>query len=171
MRWSRIALATIDKVSEWTGKLVSLFIPLMVVIIGFEVVARYIFNRPTIWAHELTMMFFTALVMLSGASVLRHGAHVNMDLVYSRLSPRAKGVLDMVSSILFFLFCGVLFWEGTKMALRSLSLGEHSGTFWNPPVYLIRCVIPVGALLIILQGLAKFVRDTFTVVVGGGQNR
>lgn len=162
----RFALSVIDNISEWTVRIIGFVIPLIVVLIGYEVVMRYIFNQPTIWVHELSLLLWGSLFMLAGAYILLHGGHVNMDLVYARLSPRKRAIIDLVTSLLFFFFCGVLLWKGWIMASKSLAILEHSGSFWNPPVYLVKLTIPLGAFLLILQGIAKFVRDLMTTATG-----
>jgi len=162
----RFSLSVIDNISEWTVMIMGFAIPLIVVLIIYEVVMRYVFNQPTIWVHELSQLLWGSLFMLVGAYILRHDGHVNMDLVYTRLSPRKRAILDLVTALIFFLFCGVLLWKGWTMASNSLAILEHSGSPWDPPIYLVKLTIPVGASLLILQGIAKFIRNTVTAATG-----
>ena len=162
----RRLLAIIDTINDQTGKVISCLIVFMIVAMTYEVVARYVFNAPTIWARESAQFLQGGFTILGGAYVLRHGAHVNMDILYGRLSPRRRAIVDLITSSLFFLFCGVLLWQGIDYAWHSFSVGETTGSTWAPPEGFIKMTIPIGAFLIILQGLAKFIRDFMTAVTG-----
>lgn len=161
-KWLKI----IDQISEKSGKAISfLMIPLGAVIL-FEIIARYLFNRPTIWVHETAQMIYGAYVILLGAYVLKDGGHVNVEILYGRFSPRTKAVIDLFTWLLFFFFCGLLLVKGWEMTWDSFVVRETEPTSFAPPVYPIKMMIPLGALLILLQGLAKFLRD-LTLAISG----
>ncbi|MFH1034651.1 MAG: TRAP transporter small permease subunit [Pseudomonadota bacterium] len=160
-------LEWIDSLSEWTGRLVSFLIPGLAVVEVYEVVARYFFDCPTIWASELSSMIFGVFILLGGAYTLRQGGHVNMDIVYSRFSPKGRALLDIITFLLFLVFVGVLLWKGWETSWRSLKLLEHDSTEWGPPLYPFKFMLPLGALLLLLQGLAKLARDVQTLLKGG----
>ena len=160
------SLNAIDSISEWTGKVVSFMIAIAVVAMSYEVVARYVFNAPTIWSYEVTYSLCGTAAIIGGAYTLRHRAHVNVDIVYSHIPRRGKAVLDMVSSVIFFAFVGILVWKGAGFALKSLRFLEHSDSLWAPPLYPFKIALFIGASLIALQGLAKFIRDLTMAVTG-----
>ena len=159
MRQVRRFLALVDNLNDQVGKIVSMLIIFMVLILVYEVVLRYIFNSPTLWAHETSEYFFGVHFFLGGAYALRHAAHVNVEVIYSRFSPRVRAILDIITSVFFFLICAVLLWKGGAMAWTSLMKLEHTNTVWAPPLYPLKMMVPIGAFLILLQGLAKFIRD------------
>jgi len=159
-------LKTVDRISELSGKGVSFLVIPLVAVILYEIVARYIFGSPTIWVHETAQMIYGAYVILLGAYVLQRGGHVNVDILYGRFRPRVRAAIDLVTWLLFFYFCGLLLWKGGEMAWESLLLGETEPTSFAPPVYPIKMMIPLGAFLILLQGLAKFIRDLTLVFTG-----
>ena len=105
-------LRFIDNLNDWIGKILSYGSFLMFILVLSEVVRRYFFNSPTVWANELTQLIFGAYVILSGGYILRWGGHVNVDIFYSTLSDRWKAVLDIATAIVFFLFCSMLFVYG-----------------------------------------------------------
>jgi len=161
-RW----LGLIDNLNEWVGRIVFPLILFVMGVIVLEVVLRYFFRNPTIWAHETSFMIFGAYWMLGGGYALRHRALVNMDVVYKRFSPRGRAILDLVSSPLFFLFCGLLLWYGWQMFSKSLQVHEFSESYWAPPVYPLKLTIPIGAFLILLQGAVHFIRDLIIAITG-----
>ncbi len=82
--------------------LLSYFLFFFFVLLLMEVVLRYFFNSPTVWANELAQMLFGAYAILAGGYILRTGGHVNVDILYSRLSRKSRAALDIVTSSAFF---------------------------------------------------------------------
>jgi len=95
-----------------------------------------------------------------------HKAHVNMDIVYARLSLRKRAILDLATSSLFFLFIVVMLWQGVILASKAVAVLEVTTTAWAPPVWPVKLMLPLAALLILLQGIVRFVRDLETAVTG-----
>ena len=159
-------LRIIDRISEYSGKGTSFLILLMLVLICCETVLRYAFNSPTIWSGELTSIVFGAYIILGGAYTLLVGGHVNMDIIHSRLSPRAKALIDVITFFFFLFFCVALLWKGWEGAMSALSTGERTVSEWRPIIFPTKIILVIGTFLLFLQGLAKFVRDIQTVVKG-----
>lgn len=151
----------IDAISEWVGKGISYLVILMVLLLVYEVIMRYAFNNPTVFAHEASLFLYGTTGMLAGAWVLRHEGHVRMDAIYGRLSLRTRAIIDLATAPLFFLLVGVVLWTGWDMAYFSVKVNEHTQTPWGPPYYPLKLAIPLAALLILLQGIVKFIRDFF----------
>jgi len=157
-------LVTIDKINDWLGKTLSFGVLIMFVLVLSEVIRRYFFNAPTVWANELVQMIFGAYVVLSGGHILLWGGHVNVDVIYSNFSERGKAIADIVTSFLFFAFIGMLFIYGGSLALESLMTLERTQSAWDPPAYPVKLMIPLGAMLLLIQGLAKLIRDIMALV-------
>lgn len=149
----------IDRINGGVGKTLSyLFIPLTSIVM-FEVLMRYIFERPQIWTWDISIMLYGTMIIVGGSYVLLQEKHIRVDVLLMRLSPKTRKTLDLITSPIFFLGCGLLLWEGSKFAWESLQISEGMGTIWNPPIYPLKIMIPLGALLLLFQGLAKFLRD------------
>ena len=156
-----------DWLSEWSGRIfVWLIIPLTVVVV-FEVVARRFFNAPNVWATEVTNYLYGPHFMLVAAYTLLHQSHVSIDIIYGRFSPRARGILDILTYLVFFFpFCIIVFTQGIVFAQTSWSIGETSDSAALRVVPLIKTVIPVTFGLLLLQGLANFIRSIMLAVRG-----
>jgi TRAP-type mannitol/chloroaromatic compound transport system permease small subunit len=152
-------IRTIDAINDWVGRILSYFLFAFFVLLFIEVILRYFFNSPTVWANELAQMLFGAYAILGGGYILLTGGHVNVDIVYTRFSAKTRAAVDIVTSTLFFLFCGMLLVYGGSLAWDSLSRFEHSQSAWNPPLYPAKLMIPTAAALLILQGITKLIRD------------
>ena len=151
----------IDAVSERVGKGISFLVILMVLLLVYEVIMRYAFNSPTVFAHETSLFLYGTTGMLAGAWVLRHDGHVRMDAIYGRLPLRTRAIIDLATAPLFFLLVVVVLWMGWDMAYFSVKVNEHTQTPWGPPYYPLKLAIPLSAFLMLFQGLAKFIRDFF----------
>ena len=160
----------IDQLSGFTGKFVALWSIIAVFVYYYEVIARYVFNSPTNWAHESMFLMFGMQYLLSGAYALREGSHVRVDVVYALLPNRAKAMVDVVSSLFFFIFTIALLWTGWIFASDSVSVWEVSFTEWAIQYWPVKLAIPIGAALISLQGIAHLVKDIL-VVAGKGELR
>ncbi len=155
----RRILAGIDAISEWSGKLVSVLIVIIMAILLLEVALRFLFNAPTIWIHELSMHMFGVYSVIAGAYVLLHDQHVKVDIIYLRFSPRTRAIIDSVTYLLFFLFIGMLLRYGIMIAWRAVELRQAvSPSPWGSPIWPTKLAVPVAAFLILLQGLAQFIR-------------
>ena len=164
-------LHIVDLVSEWSGRVVCYLIFFLALIVGYEVVARYLFKSPTQWGHELSVMFFGTFIVMGGAYTSLKGGHVNMDVIYGSFSPRIRALLDVFTVLIAFIFVGVLVWKGWESAWRSIKLLEEASTQWGPPLYPFRIMLPLGALLLFLQLFAKFIRDLMTLATGKEPNQ
>jgi TRAP-type mannitol/chloroaromatic compound transport system permease small subunit len=157
----------VDSISEWSGKGVSFLIFAGIGILALEVLLRYVFHRPTMWAHGSSQRLFAVYYVLAGAYVLRYNGHVTVDVIFNRFSKRTKAILHAVNSLFLFVFCGILLWKGLDFAWTSLSQLEPDETPWRAPLYPAKMMVPVGAALILIQGLANAIRDLRSGLSGG----
>ena len=155
----------IDAISGWTGEFVCYWSLIAVFVYYYEVLARYVFNSPTNWAHESMFLMFGMQYLISGAYALREDSHVRVDVVYQHLPDRAKVMTDIVTSIIFFIFAGTLLVTGWIFAMDSLDVWEVSFTEWAIQYWPVKISIVVGALLILLQGVSKLIKD-FILLTG-----
>ena len=148
------------------GWIVAFLIVPMIAIMIWEIVNRYFFNQPSIWAYEISLFIFGGYIALGGAYTHLAESHVNVDIIWGRLSPRWRAILDVFTSGFVFLFLGVLFWESLNITIDSWRIRETTMTHWKPPYYPLRTTLPVACFLFILQALAKLIRDVLTAVHG-----
>ncbi|MFT0544978.1 TRAP transporter small permease subunit [Allopusillimonas ginsengisoli] len=159
MRAIFIVMNGITRLNEIVGRLISLLVVFMSAFLLIEVFFRYVLSSPTVWANELTQFVFGFYAIMSGGYILAHRGHVNVDIFYSRFSPRTKAIVDIVTSALFFMFLAALLYFGSSMAYESISNLETSFSAWNAPVWPAKLAIPVGCVLLLLQGLVKLAHD------------
>lgn len=160
MKTLRKVLRGVTYANEWLGRAVlAYFVLAMFVLLFIEVNMRYLFGAPTVWTGELTQMLFGAYAVLAGAYIMAQRAHVNVDIFYARFPKRVRAGIDILTSFLFFAFVLVLVVEGYSIAEDSVGRWETSRSAWNPPLWPVKSAIPIGAGLLLLQGLVKLIHD------------
>ena len=140
----RRILSGVDAISEWSGKVASILILFMVGVLIFEVALRYLFDSPTVWAHQASSHTFATYSILAGAYILLHYQHVKVDVVYSRLSQRTRAILDSVTYLVFFLFTILLLIYGTEQAIHSVKIMEGPTPPFIIPMWPLRIMVPLG---------------------------
>lgn len=150
----------IDAFNEWFGRWVALLILPLIYVVLHEVIARKIFNAPTTWAFEVTVYLYGAHFMLGMAYTLLYDRHVRIDIIVLQLPQRAQLWLRVITFLLIFVpFVGALSWAAVNYALESWQQWEHSWSAWKPPLYPYKTVMPVALILLLLQGVANFIKD------------
>jgi TRAP-type mannitol/chloroaromatic compound transport system permease small subunit len=160
-------LKGLDLVSEWSGRIfIWLVIPLTLLVV-FEVISRRVFGAPHIWAPEVTAYLYGPHFMLVAAYTLLYHAHVNIDIIYQRFSPRVRGILDCFTHLVFFFpFTAIVFTQGILFAKTSWEIHETSGSAALPVVPELKTVIPITFALLLIQGLSNFIRSVVQAVEG-----
>ncbi|GAB2801614.1 TRAP transporter small permease subunit [Halomonas shantousis] len=159
MRLVHAYINGITRLNNVIGRWVAYLIFIIFLLLIFEVFMRYVFSAPTSWTNELGQMLFGLYVVMAGGYVMAHRGHVNVDLFYSTLPRRAQAWVDIFTSSMFFLFTLALLYFGSSMAWESIHGLETSYSAWNPPVWPIKAAIPIGTMLLLLQGIAKLLED------------
>jgi len=159
-------VSLLDKVSLYISWVLSIAVLIIILIILIEVVARYFFNNPTVWAMESATMIFGIYMMGGGIYSLLINGHVRMDVVYSKLSKRLQATIDCITFPLLLSFLAIIFWKASVYAGKSIAILEHSSTAWSPPIYIWKATVPVIVGLFMLQSLANFIRNIFLAVSG-----
>jgi TRAP-type mannitol/chloroaromatic compound transport system permease small subunit len=162
----RAFVRAVDALNEHFGRLVALGILAITALVLMEVVLRYVFAAPTIWGTELITFMFAGYILLGGGYTLLHRDHVNVNILYGRLSPRGRAMLDVLTAGFTLLYCAVLLFYTGWMAIEALAIGRTTGTDWNPPLFPVMVSLPVGAALLLLQALSRFVDDLHLALTG-----
>jgi TRAP-type mannitol/chloroaromatic compound transport system permease small subunit len=149
----------IDRINGKAGEYVAYWGVIAVFAYYYEVLARFVFNSPTNWVHESMFLMFGMQYMISGAYAYREDQHVRVDVFYSKFSRRGKAIADIISSIFFFIFTITLLWTGWRFAADAVANRESSFTEWAIQYWPVKLTMPIGAALIILQGVAKLIKD------------
>jgi TRAP-type mannitol/chloroaromatic compound transport system permease small subunit len=159
-----------DKI-EWVNVRIGEYVAYWAVISVFgyyyEVIARFAFNSPTNWLHESMFLMYGMQYMLAGAYAYREDQHVRVDVFYTKFSARGKAIADIITSLFFFIFVGTLLWTSWKFASDAVSLHEVSFTEWGIQYWPVKLTMPIGAALLLMQGVSKLIKDV--AILRGGR--
>lgn len=131
----------------------------------YEVVSRYVFNKPTIWAYDMTYMLSSFIFMLGTAYALKTGSHVRVDFLLALLKPRWQALVDAIMYVvLYFPAMGLFFMISFRFARQSWMQGElYPQSPWMPPIYPLKTIIPITIFLLLLQGAAELIKAVWVV--------
>ncbi|MGX1097117.1 TRAP transporter small permease subunit [Amorphus sp. MBR-141] len=163
-------LRRLTRILDFPGMLVGkaaawLIVP-MVGALVYEVIARFGFNSPTMWAYDATFMFYGALFMLGAAYTLGLDSHVRADFLFNIMSPRWQGLIDFLFTLCLFFPAMYFFTVATfDYALVSWYRGERIPTSpMMPIIYPLKTVMPITGALLLIQGVSELLKSYFSIV-------
>jgi TRAP-type mannitol/chloroaromatic compound transport system permease small subunit len=150
----------VDAINDWVGRTVA-WLTLGCVLTCFAVVVlRYAFNMGFPWLQELYVWQHAAVFMAGAGYTMLHRGHVNVDVLYGRVSSRGRAWIDILGTLAFlFPWLAVVAVTSAPFVLSSWSIREPSSTASGmPAVYLLKSLLWVFCALLFVQGLALIVR-------------
>ena len=158
----------IDGFTDATGAWIAWLNVPLVLVVSYEVIARYAFSAPTIWSFDLTYMFYGTIFMLGAAYTLHKGAHIRTDFFFERWSIRTRGLIDSIAYVVFFFPSLVLFLAvSAGEALYAFEIGEVSEqTPWRPILWPFKMVVPLTCALLLIQGVSETIKSVYAARTG-----
>jgi TRAP-type mannitol/chloroaromatic compound transport system permease small subunit len=149
----------IDTVSDWSGRIAGWLVIPLILVMAWEIAVRYV-AKPTFWAFDLSYMLYGALFMMGAAYTLHRGSHIRTDFLYQMWPVKVQASVDAFCYLfLFFPGIAVFFWLSIDFAVVSWRREERSmSSAWMPYLYPLKTVLPVALGLLLLQGIAEFLK-------------
>ena len=161
-------ITRVDCLSRYAGAAVCwLTIPIFAAMV-YELFVRYVFTAPTLWAFDISRMLYGAMFMLGAGYALMRGVHIRADFIYRHLSPRKQGLIDAaLYLLLFFPGIGLFLVFSAEYAIEAWQRSERlDDTAWRPLVAPARTAMPVGAALLLLQGVSELLKSLYAAWKG-----
>lgn len=152
-----------DNVNTRTGDIFCWLLIPFALIVTMDVVMRYIFNAPTVWAWDVSRQLLGAVSVTGGGYALLYGAHVSIDVLTQKFSQRAAVILSLVTYILSLAALLVMFVYLVNGTWTSIAILERLPTFFSPPIYPLKVLITISIALFILEAVAQIIRIWFTL--------
>jgi TRAP-type C4-dicarboxylate transport system permease small subunit len=121
----------------------------------WEVVARYVFNAPTIWAAELSQLLLIWGTFLGAAMLLRDRQHITITIITGRLGSRGRQFSEALALAIIAVFSVWIAWHGFDIAYDSFTRSRSSGSMMNLPNWIAEAAIPLGFAALALQALLQ----------------
>ena len=128
------------------------------ILIGWSVVMRYVFNRPPVWVDEVVGFLLVAIVTLAAADVLRRGEHIGVDIFTARLGARGRRLAQGWVSLAALATALVFIVNGWQTAMFSRMLGIVTEGHLELPVFWLMLFLPLAGVLMLLTALEALVR-------------
>jgi TRAP-type mannitol/chloroaromatic compound transport system permease small subunit len=154
----------VDTLNQWTGKIFSPMILFITALVTADVTLRYFFNSPILWAWDLNIQLFGTFTIIGGGFTLLHDGHIGVDAISMRWSGKTSAIVRIITFPFFFVAIGILLWQTTAAAWDSLLSKENYSSYIAPPIYPYKIVMVIGILLLLLQGIVKFIRDIISIL-------
>jgi TRAP-type mannitol/chloroaromatic compound transport system permease small subunit len=158
---------TLDNISEWVCNIFKWLGAIIMLLIVYEVVSRYAFNRPHIWGMDMQLQFSAIHRMVGiGYCLLRRG-HVKVDILTVRLTS-TKRMLMEVYGYLFFFFptIAAITISMTIETVKSWQVLERSFSPWRYPVYPMKTMLVACYFLLLMAGFSELIKDMKTLKLG-----
>jgi TRAP-type C4-dicarboxylate transport system permease small subunit len=152
------ALALIDRAGVACSRLAGWLFFAIGIMITYEVVARYVFNAPTIWAEEMSRFFQVWAVYLGAAYVLRYRYLIRITLLTDRIGPLGRRIAEAFSLTVIGAVCVVAIAWGIEIVAESVRFSRSTSTMLDVPQWMTELAIPIGCGLLLLQCIAQLVR-------------
>jgi TRAP-type C4-dicarboxylate transport system permease small subunit len=149
-----------DILSLVTSRLAMMGIVFVVLVMFYEVVARYIFNKPTLWANELSLWIAGFVFLFAGQYAMQQRSHIRIYIIYDLMPRWAQKLSDCISVFLIWVFAFALVWGGWNEARDKILRMETFGTAWDPPIpSTIKAAILFIICLVAIQALSNLIAD------------
>jgi len=160
-------VCAIDGLSDRIGSLVGWMTTLMVLVVFYDTVMRYLFNQGNVALQELEWHLFSFVFLVGAAYTLKEGGHVRVDIIFLNLSEKTKAWIDFVGVFIFLIpLCIIVILSSKGFVINSWTANEVSPDPGGLPArYILKAMIPLGFFLLIVQGLSEAAKR-FMIIMG-----
>ena len=151
--------AAIDAVNEKIGVLCDWLVLLACLVSAGNAMVRYAYDYSSNAWLEVQWYMFAVIVMFGASYTLKRNEHVRVDIFYMTLSERGQLWVDIIGTVLFLLpMCILLAWLSWPFFMQSYVVAEQSSNAGGLLRWPIKLVLPVGSLLVALQGVSELIK-------------
>ena len=145
-----------DKINNKLGSTASWLVVVLILIITYDVIVRYLFQSSSVAMQELEWHLFAIIFLLSAGYTLKIDDHVRVDVFYSRFSEKKQAWINLLGTLFFLIpFCVLLIISSENFVLISFKVGETSPDAGGLPArYILKALIPISFFFLLLQGIA-----------------
>jgi TRAP-type C4-dicarboxylate transport system permease small subunit len=151
-------LRAIDRVSLFVGTLAGWAYFAIALMLGYEVVMRYVFIAPTIWAEELSRLFLVWATFGGAGRLVDRRQHISNTLVTDLLPPAARRWQEVFALLFIAALALVVVKDGGGIALNSFERGRTTGSMLDLPAWWGQASLPACFLLLAVQALLEAAR-------------
>lgn len=140
--------------------------PVLAFIVAYEVVARYVFDAPTIWAYDLSLFLFGYIAALGGAYAQQKRSHINVDILYLSVSPKVKNIFNIISFSLGIFFLIIIFKMGLLKFEEALEFDYRRQSEWAPAMWHFWLMLCIASTTFIMQLVRHIISEGYHLITG-----
>jgi TRAP-type mannitol/chloroaromatic compound transport system permease small subunit len=149
----------VDAMNRAIGTVVMYLVFVMMAVLLFGSLSRYVFNVPFLWIIEMAQFLMAAYYLLGGGYSMQLDAHVRMDVLYERWRPRTRAFWDSLTAFCLVFYLIFLVRGGMSSTGYAIKYGQTNYSAWAPPMAPIKAIMTVGIVLMLLQAISTFFKD------------
>ena len=151
-------MRVLDRVSDALAAFAGWVYVALGLMLTYEVVARYVFTAPTIWAEELSRLFFIYATLLAAPALLHHNHHIRVTALTALMDEGARRACRLAALAFVLGFCLLLFRHGLDAPINSFNRGRTSGSMLDIPAWWAQASVPLALALVGAQAAVEFIR-------------
>lgn len=140
--------------------------PVLAIVVAWEVFARYALDAPTIWAFDLSLFLFGYIAALGGANAQLCRSHIHVDILYQRVSEKNRRVFNLMSAALAIFFLLLLISISYDKFFEALEFNYRRQSEWAPPMFHFWIMLMVAGGLFVSQMLRDVINDCYFLLTG-----
>lgn len=149
-----------DLVSLFIGRVTMVMVVVLTMVMLYEVVLRYVFEEPTLWANELSLWLAGFFFLCAGLYAMQQRSHIRIFLLYDIVPRWLQRTFDVISTTLIVLFAFFLVYGGYGEAFAKFYRWETFGTAFDPPIpATIKPMVLVIVVLVAIQAVVNLISD------------
>ncbi len=156
----------LDRLVTLSGKAASLIMPVLAFTVAFEVFSRYILNTPTIWAFDLSLFMFGYVAALGGAYAQLKRAHINVDILYVKVSRKVRCWFNLLSFSFGIFFLLIIIQLSFGKYEEAVDLDYRRESEWAPPMFHFWVMMIIACGLFVAQLLRDILVEIYFLVAG-----
>jgi len=142
------------------SRVTMIIIVFIVSVMFYEVLSRYIFEKPTLWANELSLWMAAFIFLFSGLYAMQQRSHIRIYVIYDLFPRWMQKAADTLSVFLLWVFTVSLIWGGYNESRDKFLRWETFGTAWDPPLpATVKPAILIVITLVAIQALSNLIAD------------
>ena len=150
----------IDRMAMFIGRVTMLLIAIVVCVMMYEVILRYVFERPTLWANEMSLWLAGFVFILAGFYAMQQRSHIRIYLLYDMFPRSVQRICDTVSTVLIVGFAFFLVYGGYGEAKAKMLRWETFGTAFDPPIpATLKPLVLIVVSLVAIQSVLNLIAD------------
>ena len=149
----------VDAMNYRVGRFAMYLIYVLGGILLLSTLSRLVLGAAVNWALEMSQFVLSAYYLLGGAYSWQQGAHVRMDLLYTRFSPRSRALTDAITILFVIFYLAVLFAGGISSTNYAIVYKQQNYSAWAPLLWPVKLVMTVAVFLMLLQAVSSFFKD------------